>query len=69
MVDGGVIAGPADVLIEIAHFHIKLFAAAIADGQICPVLVEDLSVDGRRVADIEEDLILDGGKKSSCKST
>ena len=68
MVGRGIAARPADVLIEIAHLHIKLLAAAIANGQICPVLVEDFSIYRRRVANVEKDLVLDGGKKTSRKS-
>jgi len=67
MIVGGIAACPADVLVEISHLHIELFAAAIAQSQVSSVLIKYFSIDGRRVSDIEEDLILDGGKKALCK--
>ena len=69
MIVGRIAACPADVLAEISHLHIELFAATVAQGQISPVLIKDLSIDGRRVSDIEEDLVLDGGKETLREST
>ena len=68
MVVDGIAACPADVLIEIAHLHIELFAAPIAHGHISPVLIKNLPIDGGRISDIEKDLVLNGGKKALCKS-
>lgn len=64
MIGGGAAACSADVLVEVAHLHIKLFAATIAHGQISSVLIKDFPIDGRGVSDIEEDLVLDGGKEA-----
>jgi hypothetical protein len=60
MIDGGIVPPSADVLVEISHFHIELFAAAIAYGKISPVLIKKFAVDGRRIPYVEKDLVLDG---------
>lgn len=64
MVDGGVVACATDILIEISHLYIELFATTIADGNIGPVLIKEFSVDGGRIAHVEEDLVLDGGEET-----
>ena len=51
MIIDRIAACPTDVLIKIARLHIKLFAAAIAQCQISPVLIKDLSIDGGWVFD------------------
>jgi len=67
MIGGGIAASSADVLVEVAHLHIELFAAAIAQRKVSPVLIKDFPIDGGRVSDIKEDLVLDGGKETLCK--
>jgi len=67
MIGGGIAASSADVLVEVAHLHIKLFAAAVAQRKVSPVLIKDFPIDGGRVSDIKEDLVLNGGKETLCK--
>jgi len=67
MVDSGIVTSPADVLIEVPHLDVELLAAAIAEGNISPVLIEELSIDRGRITHIEEDLVLDGSKETLCE--
>lgn len=59
----------ADILIHITHLHVELFAHPVTCRHIRAILIKHLSIDSRRISNVEEYLVLNSRKPTLRKTS